>query len=87
MIKIWDFPADRIYREQLNPVERVNHIRHPINLRLFNWRVSALITTDNNEMQLQYKYKYLYSHDFPKQDIILLLEKPCSLVSHNFYTI
>ena len=41
MIYIWAFPADWIYREQLNPAERVNDIRHPINLQLFNWRVPA----------------------------------------------
>ena len=45
---IWALPADLIYRERLNPAERINpaeqinDIRHPINLRLFNWRVPAL---------------------------------------------
>ena len=43
MIYIWAFPADRIYRERLNAAERVNGIRHLINLRLFNWRVPALV--------------------------------------------
>ena len=48
MIKIWAFPADRIYRERLNPAERVNDIGHPINLRLFNWRVPALLETQKS---------------------------------------
>ena len=36
------FPADRTYGERLNTAERVNDIRHPINLQLFDWRVTAL---------------------------------------------
>ena len=36
MIQIWSFPADR-------SAERVAFLRHPINLRLFNWRVPALL--------------------------------------------
>ena len=43
MILIWAFPADRIYRKRLNPAERINDVRHPINLRLFNWRVVPAI--------------------------------------------
>ena len=43
MIQIWAFPADPICCEQLNPAERVNDLTHPINLRLFNWRVPALV--------------------------------------------
>ena len=52
IIWIWAFPADRIYRERLNPAERVNDIRHPINLRLFNWRVPARVKVlhGSNEM-------------------------------------
>ena len=45
MIQIWAFPADPLYCERLNPAERVNDIRHPINLRLFDWRVPALVTS------------------------------------------
>ena len=36
-------PADPIYRERINSAERVNDIRHPINLRFFYWRVTALV--------------------------------------------
>ena len=44
-----------MYWERLNPAERVNDIRqlrHPINLRLFNWRVPALVKLlhGSNEM-------------------------------------
>ena len=37
------FSAVPMYREPLNPAERKNEIRHPINLRLSNWRVQALV--------------------------------------------
>ena len=49
MIQIWAFPADPLYCERLNPAERVNDIRHPINLRLFNWRVPALVISGLSE--------------------------------------
>ena len=43
MILIWVFPAGPIYDERLNSAERVNDKRHPINLRLFDWRIPALV--------------------------------------------
>ena len=43
MILTWAFPAGPIYDERSNSAERVNDKRHPINLQLFEWRVSALV--------------------------------------------
>ena len=43
MILTWAFPAGPIYDERLNSAERVNDKRHPINLRLFDWRIPALV--------------------------------------------
>ena len=37
------FQEIRLNRERLNPAERLTDMRHPINLRLSNWRVPALI--------------------------------------------
>ena len=45
MIQIWDFPVGPKYCELLNPGERVNDIRRPINLQLFNLRITALVET------------------------------------------
>ena len=39
------FSSRSDHRERLNSAERVNDIRHPINLRLFNWRVPAQVFT------------------------------------------
>ena len=43
MIQIWTFPADPSTERVPSLAERVAYLRHPINLRLFNWRVPALI--------------------------------------------
>ena len=43
MILIWFFPAGLIYDERFKPAERVNDQRHSINLRLFDWRIPALV--------------------------------------------
>ena len=43
MIQIWSFPADPSTERVPSLAERVAYLRHPINLRLFNWRVPALI--------------------------------------------
>ena len=42
MIQIWTFPADPSTERVPSLAERVAYLRHPINLRLFNWRVPAL---------------------------------------------
>ena len=43
MILIWFFPAGLIYDERLKSAERVNDQRHLTNLRLFDWRIPALV--------------------------------------------
>ena len=43
MIQIWTFPADPSTERVPSLAERVAYLRHPINLRLFNWRVPALL--------------------------------------------
>ena len=43
MIQIWTFPADPSTERVPSLAERVAYLRHPINLRLFNWRVPALV--------------------------------------------
>ena len=45
MIQIWTFPADPSTERVPSLAERVAYLRHPINLRLFNWRVPALLNT------------------------------------------
>ena len=43
MIQIWTFPADPSTERVPSLAERVAYLRYPINLRLFNWRVPALV--------------------------------------------
>ena len=43
MIQIWTFPADPSTERVPSLAEQVAYLRHPINLRLLNWRVPALI--------------------------------------------
>ena len=43
MIQIWTFLADPSTERVPSLAERVAYLRHPINLRLFNWRVPALV--------------------------------------------
>ena len=45
MIQIWTFPADPSTERVPSLAERVAYLRHLINLRLFNWRVPALMKT------------------------------------------
>ena len=45
IIQIWTFPADPSTERVPSLAERVAYLRHPINLRLFNWRVPALLYT------------------------------------------
>ena len=45
MIQIWTFPADPSTERVLSLAERVAYLRRPINLRLLNWRVPALVVT------------------------------------------
>ena len=45
MIQIWSFPADPSTERVPSLAERVAYLRYSINLRLFNWRVPALIKT------------------------------------------
>ena len=45
MIQIWTFPADPSTERVPSLAERVAYLRYPINLRLFNWRVPALVPT------------------------------------------
>ena len=45
MIQIWTFPAAPSTERVPSLAERVAYLRYSINLRLFNWRVPALITT------------------------------------------
>ena len=43
MILIWTLSADQSTEQVPSLAERVAYLRHPINLRLFNWRVPALL--------------------------------------------
>ena len=45
MIQMWTFPADPSTERVPSLAERVAYFRHPINLRLFNLRVPALMQT------------------------------------------
>ena len=45
MIQIWTFPADPSTERVPSLAELVAYLRHPINLRFFNWRVPALLIT------------------------------------------
>ena len=43
MIQIWTFPAAPSTKRVPSLTERVDYLRYSINLRLFNWRVPALL--------------------------------------------
>ena len=43
MIQIWTFPAAPSTERVASLAERVAYLRYSINLRLFNWRVPALV--------------------------------------------
>ena len=43
MIQIWTFPAAPSTERVPSLAERVAYLRYSINLRLFNWRVPALL--------------------------------------------
>ena len=43
MIQIWTFPAAPSTERVPSLAERVAYLRYSINLRLFNWRVPALV--------------------------------------------
>ena len=45
MIQTLTFPAAPSTERVPSLAERVAYLRHPINLRLFNWRVPALVMT------------------------------------------
>ena len=45
MIQIWTFPAAPSTERVPSLAERVAYLRYSINLRLFNWRVPALMPT------------------------------------------
>ena len=44
MIQIWTFPAAPSTERVPSLAERVAYLRYSINLRLFNWRVPALVS-------------------------------------------
>ena len=48
MIKIWTFPADPSIERVPRLAEQVAYLRYSINLRLFNWRVPALVVWPQN---------------------------------------
>ena len=52
MIQIWTFPADPSTERVPSLAERVAYLRYPINLRLFNWRVPALVTRHSTIIRL-----------------------------------
>ena len=54
MIQIWTFPAAPSTERVPSLAERVAYLRYSINLRLFNWRVPALISTQNAIEEMLY---------------------------------
>ena len=59
MIQIYTFPADPSTERVPSLAERVAYLRHPINLRLFNWRVPALISTVSSQLIFLNQIKYI----------------------------
>ena len=59
MIQIWTFPADPSTERVPSLAERVAYLRHPINLRLFNWRVPALLVRVPNPLPYMRKRTFV----------------------------
>ena len=70
MIQIWTFPAAPSTERVPSLAEWVAYLRYSINLRLFNWRVPALLNIWRKNWFLRCALSYLVSAKFSFQDAL-----------------